>query len=73
MFRNYLAAALNNLSRNRLYAAISILGLAVGMAAAILTGLYIRDELTFDHFVPGHDSIWVVGFELKVPGRVRIL
>jgi putative ABC transport system permease protein len=42
MFRNVLAATLGNLARNRLYAAISIGGLAVGMAAAILTGLYVR-------------------------------
>ena len=36
MFRNYLAAALRNLVRNRLYAAINILGLGIGFAAALL-------------------------------------
>ena len=30
MWRNYLAAALHNLFRNRAYAAINILGLALG-------------------------------------------
>ena len=55
MFRNVLAATLRNLMRNRLYAAISIGGLAIGMAAAILTGLYVRDEVSFDSFMPGHD------------------
>ena len=44
MFANVLAAALRNLMRNRLYAAISILSLAIGMAAALLTFLYVRDE-----------------------------
>ena len=34
MVRNYLAAALRNLARNRLYAAINIVGLSVGFAAA---------------------------------------
>ncbi|MGZ5985026.1 MAG: ABC transporter permease [Caulobacteraceae bacterium] len=60
MFRNVLAATLRNLMRNRLYAAISIGGLAVGMAAAILTGLFVRDELTFDRFVPGYRSVYVL-------------
>ena len=36
MWRNYLASALGNLSRNKLYAAINIIGLAIGMAAALL-------------------------------------
>jgi putative ABC transport system permease protein len=37
MFRNYLTTALRNLARNKLYAAINILGLTVGFAAALLT------------------------------------
>ena len=41
MFRNYLAAALRNLSRNRLYAGITIAGLAVGFAAAMLIALFV--------------------------------
>ena len=69
MLRNYLAAALRNLVRNRLYAAISIVGLAVGMAAAILAGLYVRDELTFDHFIPGHENVYVLISHTTLPGR----
>ncbi|MHB1205336.1 MAG: ABC transporter permease, partial [Rhodospirillaceae bacterium] len=60
MFRNYLAAALRNLVRNRLFAAITIVGLAVGFAAALLIGLYVRDELTYDHWIPGHERIYRV-------------
>ncbi|MGH6911081.1 MAG: hypothetical protein ACREEG_12915, partial [Phenylobacterium sp.] len=40
MFRNYLSAALRNLARNRLYAGLTIAGLAIGFAAALLIGLY---------------------------------
>jgi len=60
MFRNALAAALNNLARNPLYAAISIASLAIGMAAAILTGLYLRDETAFDGTVPGIGDVYAV-------------
>ncbi|MDB5495955.1 MAG: transporter permease, partial [Phenylobacterium sp.] len=60
MFRNYLAAALRNLARNRLYAGVTIAGLAIGFAAAMLIGLYVRDELTFDRFVPGHERVYLL-------------
>jgi putative ABC transport system permease protein len=60
MFRNVLAATLSNLARNRLYTAISIGGLAVAMAVALLTALFVREELTFDRFLPGSRSLYVV-------------
>jgi len=41
MFRNYLAAALRNLARNRFYAALNISGLAVGFSAALLIVLFV--------------------------------
>ena len=58
MFRNYLAAALRNLVRNRLYAGVTIAGLAVAFASAILIGLYLRHEVTYDRFVPDHERIF---------------
>jgi putative ABC transport system permease protein len=67
MFRNVLSAALRNLMRNRLYAAISIASLAVGMAAALLTFVYVRDELTFDHFVPGYQKVFQVRSNAVLP------
>jgi putative ABC transport system permease protein len=73
VFRNVLAAALRNLARNPLYAAISILSLAIGMAAAILTGLYVRDELSFDSFMPGHDKAYVVIWEIDLPNSAPIV
>ena len=55
MFRNYLMAALRNLTRNRLYAAINIVGLSVGFTAAMLMALFVRSEFNFDTFLPGYD------------------
>jgi len=48
MFRNYLAAALRNLVRNKLYAGINIIGLTVGFAAALLIALFVADETSYD-------------------------
>ena len=69
MLRSYLAAALRNLARNRLYAAINIVGLAVGFAAAMLIALFVRHELTFDSFIAGHEDIYRVSMALNLPGH----
>ncbi|GAB3693339.1 ABC transporter permease [Spirosoma flavus] len=50
MLRNYLKIALRNLSKNKAYSAINIIGLAVGMSVAMLIGLWIYDELSFNKF-----------------------
>src|SRR5262245_47303540 len=60
MFRNYLAAALRNLARNRFYAAINISGLAVGFSAALLIILYVRSESTYDQFFPGYRDVYLL-------------
>jgi putative ABC transport system permease protein len=69
MFRNYLAAALRNLVRNRLYAAVTIGGMAIAFASAILIGLYLRHELTYDRFIPGHDRVFLVRQTVTAPGK----
>ena len=63
MFRNYLAAALRNLVRNKFTATLNTFGLAVGFAAALLAGLYLRDELTFDRWMPAHERIYDIASE----------
>ena len=69
MFGNYLAAALRNLSRNWLYAGVTILGLAVSFAAAILIGLYLLDEFSFDRFIPDYQRIYRLEMDLTLPGQ----
>ena len=48
MIRNYLKIAFRNLVKNKVYSFINIMGLAVGMGVAMLIGLWINDELSFD-------------------------
>jgi putative ABC transport system permease protein len=68
MWRNYLSAALRNLSRNRLYASMNIVGLAIGLAAAIFAGLYVREELSYERFIPGYENIYRVSMTRQTPG-----
>ena len=69
MLGNYIVTALRNLERNRLYAAITILGLAAAFAAAILIGQFVRHELSYDHWVPGYRQIYKITNELDQPGQ----
>ena len=51
MFKNYIKIAFRNLLKNKVYSLINILGLAIGITATILIGLWINDEITFNnHF-----------------------
>ena len=58
MFRNYLIIAFRNLSRQKLYATINILGLAIGLTAAILIFLWVRHELSYDKYHQHSDRIF---------------
>ena len=68
MLRNYLAAALRNLARNRLYAGITIAGLAIGFAAAMLIGLFVRDEYSYDKFIPAYQRVFRISQVITLPG-----
>lgn len=57
MFENYFKMAWRNLLRSKLYSAINILGLATGIAVALLIGLWIKDELSFDGYFSHHDRL----------------
>ena len=72
MLRHYIALALRNVARAKLYAAISVVGLAIGFGAAALIGLYVHDELTYDRWLPNHERIFQVSAALStgVPSGV---
>src|SRR5204862_8172642 len=63
MFKNYLKTALRNLKRNKSYAVINVLGLAVGIATSLLIFLVIRFETSFDNFHKKKNSIYRVSTE----------
>ncbi len=57
MFKNYFVIAWRNLLKSKVYSAINIIGLSTGMAVAILIGLWIWDELSYDHYFPNHGRL----------------
>ncbi|WP_455169835.1 FtsX-like permease family protein [Aegicerativicinus sediminis] len=57
MIKNYFKIAWRNIQKSRGYSIINIGGLAVGMGVAILIGLWINTELSFNKFFENHDTL----------------
>lgn len=58
MFKNYIKIAINHIVKHKLFALINILGLAVGLACALLIGLYVIDELNYEKFFADNERIY---------------
>ena len=71
MFKNYFKTAIRNIRKNKLYAAINIFGLAVGLTACLLIGIYIRHELSYDKFNTNADRIVRTTMEYGQAGTVN--
>ncbi len=69
MIKNYLTIAWRNLIKNKASSVINIGGLAVGMAVAMLIGLWIWDELSFNKYHRNYDHIAQVMTRLRDPRR----
>jgi len=63
MFKNYFIIAWRNLIRSKTYSLINILGLAIGIAAAILVAVFVVDEMSYDQFHAKKDWIYRLSFE----------
>ncbi|HMI65075.1 MAG TPA: ABC transporter permease [Cyclobacteriaceae bacterium] len=57
MIQNYLKIAWRNLYRNKMYSLINIGGLAVGMAVAMVIGLWVYDELSYNRSHENYEHI----------------
>ena len=68
MIRNYLKIAWRNLSRNKAFSAINIIGLSMGLATCLLIGLFIQNELSYDRFNEKADRIVRVNFQGAIQG-----
>lgn len=60
MFKNHIKIAWRNLKANRLFSAINILGLSLGMAITLVLFLFISHERSFDQFYEGESNVYRV-------------
>jgi predicted permease len=71
MLRNYFRIALRGLLRNRFSSALNIGGLAIGMAVAILIGLWIFNETSYNKNFANYDRIAAVLQNQNLSGGVQ--
>jgi putative ABC transport system permease protein len=70
MIKNYFKTAWRTLIKSKGYSAINILGLASGMAVALLIGLWVYHEYSYDKFLPGYQQIYKVQRNFNSNGEI---
>jgi putative ABC transport system permease protein len=60
MLKNYLTVAWRNMRNNKVYSALNVVGLAMGMAVALLIGLWVVNQYAYDRFLPHYEQAYQV-------------
>ena len=70
MFKNYLKVAFRSLNKNRTYAIINILGLALGLAVTILVFMFVKDETSYEKHWDNSERVYRMGITANMMGQV---
>jgi putative ABC transport system permease protein len=70
MLKNYFKTAWRNLMQRKVYSALNIVGLATGMAVALLIGLWAYFQFSYDRFLPDYQQVYQAEFRLTRDGEV---
>ena len=69
MIKNYLLSLYRNITRNKFYTALNIVGLSTGLAAAIFILLYVQDEISYDKYNENHERIYRLESDFTINGK----
>src|SRR6185437_8485702 len=72
MLQHYLMMAARGFVRHKLYSFINVAGLAVALACAILILLFVRDQLSYDAWIPGTQNLYRLAVTLHLPGSPSV-
>ena len=71
MLKNFFKIAYRNFIRNKGFSAINIIGLAIGMASAMLILLWINNEVSYDQFHEKKDRIYEAWNRAEFSGELN--
>ena len=71
MLKNYFKIAWRNLVNNKVYSALNILGLAAGMTVALLIGLWVYYQFSYDRFLPNYQQVYQVRYRTNNNGEIQ--
>jgi len=69
MLKNYYKVAIRNILKYKLFSAINILGMTIGITSCLMIILYVTHELSYDKFHTDADQIYQVGLNGKIGGQ----
>lgn len=69
MIRNYFTIAWRNLKNNLMFSILNVLGLSIGMACCLITGLFAYQEYHYDVHHKNVERIYRVGYQQMEAGR----
>ncbi len=72
MFKNYLKVAFRNIRRNKTFSFINIFGLAVGLASAMVIGLWVYQQWSYDRHFDSTDQIYRVSVNFMNIGDMAV-
>jgi putative ABC transport system permease protein len=67
MIKNYLKIAWRNMLNNKVYSALNIVGLAAGMAVALIIALWVFNQYSYDKFLPDYKQLYQVELNFTDP------
>ncbi len=72
MIKNYFKIAWRNIVRSKGYSAINILGLSTGMAVALLIGLWVYYQFSYERFLPGYENVYTARLRFNNNGEIGV-
>lgn len=70
MLKNYFKVAFRNLTKQKVYTFINVLGLSVGIASCLLITMFVVDEFSYDKFHANAENIYKIALERKYPNHI---
>jgi len=70
MLKNYLTIAWRNISRNKIFSLINVLGLSLGMTCCLFIFLWVKDEKSIDNFHKDGNTLYTVYQTITANGKV---
>ena len=71
MLKTFFKTAWRTIVRDKVYSLLNIVGLATGMAVALLIGLWVTDQVTYDCYFPGYEQTYEVRYNFSDNGVIR--
>jgi putative ABC transport system permease protein len=71
MLKISLKTAWRSISRNRMFSLLNVVGLAIGMAVALLIGLWVNYQYSYDRFLPGYEQAYQVKYNYGDKGEIN--